>query len=658
MYFCNNPKSFIKQSIYSLKKTYIMAKSTTPKGTKASEKTPTNNDILMEKLKTFIRVKGQEFLKDKNINSIGIGFKQKKGKYTDEICLQFTVNQKAEKEQFESLSTTAIPTLLDIDGTMIPTDVIQRSYMISKLVLEAAPSARKIRINPIVPGISVGHVSISAGTVGCIVYDNNTGTPYILSNWHVLHSEFGQIGDIIVQPGPHDDNRVSQNQLGKLVRSHLGHAGDCAIATIEGRQFKTNILDLNVTPEQLGIPELGDILIKSGRTTNVTYGRVTRIDVLSRINYGEGVGDKEIGGFELSIERTRKPRNGEISQGGDSGAVWLFTDNSGKAINVLGGLHFGGESDGNPDEFALACYPKSVFEKLEITLKKLPPTNPTDPTTPTDNNRSIGFDSNFLSKKIPFPKLKTEISNDAFSVNGSNIINYVHFSLILNKQRRLATIVGWNIDGGKFLSLNRNGIKFKFDTRIPENFQMGEEIYSRNRLDRGHIARRADLVWGTPSEAKQANVDSFHFTNIAPQMDNFNQTGAGGIWGRLEDAVFQEVDVENLRISVFGGSVFNNNDKTYRGAKIPKEFFKIIVYIEQGRLKVKAFLLSQNINQIEILDLDAFKVYQLSISEVSDRTKIDFPRELIDADTFVVPQAISEIETERKYLSTIEEIVW
>jgi endonuclease G, mitochondrial len=81
-------------------------------------------------------------------------------------------------------------------------------------------------------------------------------------------------------------------------------------------------------------------------------------------------------------------------------------------------------------------------------------------------------------------------------------------------------------------------------------------------------------------------------------------------------------------------------------------------YIEQGRLKVKAFLLSQNINQIEILDLDAFKVYQLSLSEVSDRTKIDFPRELIDADTFVVPQAISEIETDRKYLSTIEEIVW
>jgi endonuclease G, mitochondrial len=75
-------------------------------------------------------------------------------------------------------------------------------------------------------------------------------------------------------------------------------------------------------------------------------------------------------------------------------------------------------------------------------------------------------------------------------------------------------------------------------------------------------------------------------------------------------------------------------------------------------LKVKAFILSQNINQIEILDLDAFKVYQLSINEISDRTKIDFPRELIDADTSVVSQAISEIESECKSLLTIEEIIW
>ena len=77
--------------------------------------------------------------------------------------------------------------------------------------------------------------------------------------------EKGKIGDDIVQPGPFDDNRADLNRLGKLVRSHLGHAGDCAVGTIENRGIKPNILDLDIVIEKLGEPDLGDKVIKSGR---------------------------------------------------------------------------------------------------------------------------------------------------------------------------------------------------------------------------------------------------------------------------------------------------------------------------------------------------------------------------------------------------------
>ena len=46
--------------------------------------------------------------------------------------------------------------------------------------------------------------------------------------------------------------------------------------TIEGRGFLQAILDLDVLVDQIGEPELGDIVIKSGRTTGLTFGRVTR----------------------------------------------------------------------------------------------------------------------------------------------------------------------------------------------------------------------------------------------------------------------------------------------------------------------------------------------------------------------------------------------
>lgn len=57
------------------------------------------------------------------------------------------------------------------------------------------------------------------------------------------------------------------------------------------------------------------------------------------------------------------------------------------------------------------------------------------------------------------------------------------------------------------------------------------------------------MLWGPLAEAKKANRDSFFYTNITPQMDDFNQSSKGGIWGRLEDAVFEDTEVEELKIS-------------------------------------------------------------------------------------------------------------
>ncbi|WP_367281548.1 DNA/RNA non-specific endonuclease [Paeniglutamicibacter sulfureus] len=45
----------------------------------------------------------------------------------------------------------------------------------------------------------------------------------------------------------------------------------------------------------------------------------------------------------------------------------------------------------------------------------------------------------------------------------------------------------------------------------------------------------------------RANCDSFYYGNIAPQMDDFNQSSQEGIWGRLENALYEDVDVQDLR---------------------------------------------------------------------------------------------------------------
>lgn len=604
---------------------------------------------LTKQLRDFVRSRGSEYLKDPNITSVGIGYKKKNGKPTKEIAIQFTVEQKAEPEQLERLNTTLIPKSINVGGVEVPTDVIQRKFAVEyRLVAETQASDRKRRIDPIFPGVSVANVRESAGTIGCIVYDRTNGTPYILSNWHVLHGPEGVIGDEIVQPGPHDDNRMHLNHLGKLVRSHLGHAGDCAVATIEDREFRPSIMELKVVMEKLGDPELGDKVVKSGRTTGVTHGIVSRIHVITKIDYGGSTGEQEVGGFEIELDPDMPPDNGEVSMGGDSGSVWLFKSDTGKATNIIAGLHFAGEGPSDPNEHAIACYSKSVFEKLEILL------SPPEVEAVPDN----GFNPDFLSVRVNRPKLTTSKQN-ALLLNGSEIINYTHFSLSLNKVRRFAIWVGWNIDGGKIQKVSRKGIAFVLDPRVPSDYQVGKELYEGNRLDQGHIARRADLVWGGIAEARKANKDSFFFTNIAPQMDNFNRSASGGLWGRLEDAVFEYADVEDFRVSVFGGPVFHEDDWEFRGVKLPREFWKVIVFIEGQKLKAKGFLLTQNLDELEAFDLDDFKLFQVALREIESRCGLTFDPLLKAADSVgerlaLQPEALSR----RKPVASLQEIDW
>jgi hypothetical protein len=175
------------------------------------------------------------------------------------------------------------------------------------------------------------------------------------------------IGDSIVQPGPYDDGSTNSNIVGKLVSSHLGLAGDCALSSIESRRFSEEIFGLDVAPKRTAKVNIGDKVVKSGRTTGVTYGVVKRVNVIVKINYGGDVGVQQIGGFEIGVNKEKPPTNGEVSMGGDSGSLWLIDDKNDNDIAV--GLHFAGESDPAPStEHAVACNIHSVLSKLNVSF--------------------------------------------------------------------------------------------------------------------------------------------------------------------------------------------------------------------------------------------------------------------------------------------------
>ena len=127
-------------------------------------------------------------------------------------------------------------------------------------------------------------------------------------------------------------------------------------------------------------------------------------------------------------------------------------------------------------------------------------------------------------------------------------------------------------------------------------------------LDRGHLVRRLDPVWGDKTTARRANYDTFAYTNAAPQAAAFNQSKQ--LWLGLEDHVLTYARTNGSRISVFTAPVLSAQDPIYRGVKIPQAFWKIAAWTTtmQGStvLHAAGFVLDQS-PQLEDLDLDTVR---------------------------------------------------
>lgn len=211
--------------------------------------------------------------------------------------------------------------------------------------------SHRARHRPAPGGVSVGHVNVTAGTLGSRAIGLTapwTNRHLILSNNHVLaNSNAARVNDSIIQPGAADGGRSPADQIAVLARwvpINFGGAAnlvDAAIGwawheRIRGEQYflsggrpayyRTGTAPLTAA---LGMP-----VGKSGRTTGLTQGRVTQIGVSVNVNYGAG----RVALFRNQIA-IRSTNNNPFSAGGDSGSlIW----HSAAGLRPVGLLFAGG----------------------------------------------------------------------------------------------------------------------------------------------------------------------------------------------------------------------------------------------------------------------------------------------------------------------------
>lgn len=239
------------------------------------------------------------------------------------------------------------------------------------------PTARQPRPVPI--GVSTGHPAITAGTIGCRV-KNAAGQVFALSNNHVYAATNFldctpnaplwncALGDPVIQPGTFDGGITPDDDIGNVVDFEpIDFSVDA-----NGNPIGNNVIDAAVASSStslLGNATLSDgygtplsttvsaalnmKVMKYGRTTGLTTGRVQGINATVNVNYGSPGVARFINQIVIG--------GGGFSQGGDSGSLIIRNDGNkkspiaGPAVGLLfaGG---GGSTIANPIDAVLARF--------------------------------------------------------------------------------------------------------------------------------------------------------------------------------------------------------------------------------------------------------------------------------------------------------------
>lgn len=111
---------------------------------------------------------------------------------------------------------------------------------------------------------------------------------------------------------------------------------------------------------------------------------------------------------------------------------------------------------------------------------------------------------------------------------------------------------------------------FTEDYEITFQYRAQDSDYVRSNYDRGHLAPNASMDF-----SKKAQLESFMFSNIAPQHPQLNRQAWAELEGHLRDCA---IDAKN-GIMVVTGPVWNANDIQYIGnfVRLPYGFYSVAI---------------------------------------------------------------------------------
>lgn len=256
---------------------------------------------------------------------------------------------------------------------------------------------------------------------------------------------------------------------------------------------------------------------------------------------------------------------------------------------------------------------------------------------PNDNvNANTGYDNvSVTGYEIPHLNDQNVYADHYVTMDGVQILNY---ALEWDNTKRHANWVAFTFDTTTSADNVKRTDAWSVDPKLPAEMQVQESDHTNDGFDRGHLCASEDRVY-----LKEANDQTFYYSNISPQLKDFN----GGFWRKLEtrvqtwgrstaDGVYDKVYVTkggtlNKLLKNFNGTTVDGgtpttdaNGFTIHGLACPEYYFMAVLSQKDDVFHAIAFLVPHKEGMTRNPSSDELKEYVVSVDKLEEETGIDF----------------------------------
>lgn len=251
-------------------------------------------------------------------------------------------------------------------------------------------------------------------------------------------------------------------------------------------------------------------------------------------------------------------------------------------------------------------------------------------------NIASGDNVSVTSYEIPYLNSANLYVGHYVEMEGKQMLNY---ALEWNAEKKHAAWVAFSFDEVTSKDVVSRTDAWDVDPGLPADMQTTEAQHKSDGYDKGHICASEDRVY-----SKEANEQTFYYSNMSPQISSFNQ----GFWQKLEARVqkwgrstpttYDKVyvtkggTINQLLISFTGlvkagDSLYpttNENGFTIHGLACPKYYYMAILSEKGDAYHAIGFWIAHREDLPKQPTVDELKKYAVSIDELEEYTGLDF----------------------------------